>query len=419
MNYKGAVRSIEAREKFGINLGLSRIKALLSLLSDPQDCFKSVLIAGTNGKGSTAAMLSAVLTDAGYRTGLYTSPHLLSYTERIRLNEKDISPSEFASAVSAVEKVLKKHKKTIKDPTVFEILTAAAFLVFAEKKVDIAILEVGLGGRLDATNTVNPLVSVITNVGLDHTDVLGKSIAKIAKEKAGIIKKGIPVVTAAEGAALKVITDVTRTIGTTLAVPAACLPARQGRQVVVRDFRTDLTSPLLGRHQKKNLAVALEVLSVLRKKGFALSENDIKRGLKKTRWRGRFEIASKDPLIILDGAHNPAGAKALRETLERADISRPATLILGILSTKDVPSIVRELVPFFDRVIATKSSHLKAASAGDVAREAKKFIPDVFCAENVKKALSLAGASGKSRTAVVTGSLFTVADALRALDSAA
>jgi dihydrofolate synthase/folylpolyglutamate synthase len=405
MNYKGAVRSIEAREKFGVNLGLSRIKALLSRLSDPQDCFKSILIAGTNGKGSTAAMLSAVLTDAGYRTGLYTSPHFFSYTERIRLNEKDISPSEFASAVSAVEKVLKKHKKSIKDPTVFEILTAAAFLIFAEKKVDIAILEVGLGGRLDATNTVKPLVSVITNVDLDHTDVLGESIAKIAKEKAGIIKKGVPVVTAAKGAALNVIFDVKKTVGTTLRV--------------VRDLRTGLTPPLIGRHQKKNLAVALGVLNILKSKGFALSENDIKRGLKKTRWRGRFEIASKDPLIILDGAHNPAGARALRETLVSADISRPATLIMGILSTKDVPSIARELVPFFDRAIATKSSHLKAASALCVAREAKKFIPDVRCALNVKVALDIARASGKSRTTVVTGSLFTVADALRALDSTA
>jgi dihydrofolate synthase / folylpolyglutamate synthase len=207
MNYGQSVKYLESFWKFGIRLGLHRIKHLLGKLGDPQEAFLSVHVAGTNGKGSVCAMLSSILTEAGYRTGMYTSPHLRDYTERIRINCDEISKKDFALAIGSIREIISARTYGREKPTEFEILTAAAFKYFKKREVDIAVVEVGLGGRLDSTNVIKPMVSVITNISLDHVNILGRTVSSIAREKAGIIKKGVPVVTGAEGEALKVIKE--------------------------------------------------------------------------------------------------------------------------------------------------------------------------------------------------------------------
>lgn len=402
MNYREAIEYIERREKFGVNLGLLRVEAILSQLGDPHKKYDCIHVAGTNGKGSAVAMLSAILTNAGLRVGAYTSPHLLEYTERIRVNDADISKSDFARAIFAVKGAILRLKfPAVSGPTVFEVITAAAFYHFARVGVKIAILEVGLGGRLDATNVVDPLVSVIMNVDYDHTEVLGGTLRKIAREKAGIVKPGVPVVTAAGGAALKTIKRICKTVGT--------------RLVPVRG-KSKIPAPLIGEHQKVNLTIVLAVLRILRNNGIKVGSREIRGGLKRTRWRGRFEIVSKEPLVILDGAHNPAGAKALRGTLNEFKIKRPLTMVLGILANKDVNGIVHNLAPIADSIIATKSSHLNAALPSYIARVAGKYVSNVRAEQNVRDAIKAACCGGRGRTTVITGSLFTVADALKSLD---
>jgi dihydrofolate synthase/folylpolyglutamate synthase len=423
MNYFEAVAFLESKEKFGINLGLPRVGKLLGYLGDPQKKFKSIVIAGTNGKGSVSAMLSSVLNSAGYRVGMYTSPHFLSYTERVRVNEKDTSEQAFSSAVCTVKNVLEKHGRSLNGLTVFEILTAVAFVIFAKEKIDVAILEVGLGGRLDATNVVSPLLSVITNIDYDHTDILGKRIQGIAREKAGIIKRGVPVITAAEGDALKVICKIAKKLGSKVTVVGTgdivkCAASLDGEAVSVRSIGgkdMSLYTPLIGAHQALNLALAVRIAEALKGMGFNISIVHLKVGLRRVRWTGRFEIVSKKPLIIVDGAHNPAGAMALRRTIEELKLERPITLILGVQSNKDIRSIARTLFGAVDRVIVTRSSHPNAAKVEVVSKECDKHSKRVFVEKNVEGSIALALDLGPDQTILIAGSLFTIADAMKVL----
>ncbi|MFA4905310.1 MAG: folylpolyglutamate synthase/dihydrofolate synthase family protein [Candidatus Margulisiibacteriota bacterium] len=363
-----------------IKLGLERVQAVLVKLGNPQEKFKSILVAGTNGKGSVCAMLASILKEAGFTTGLFTSPHLYKWNERIKLNGKDISTRDLKRITKEIELAMGKVGLTP-----FEIITCVAFKYFAEKKVDRVVLEVGMGGRLDATNVVTPLVSVITNVDYDHMEYLGDTLEKIAYEKAGIIKHEVPLVTAEQKPE---VLEVIRRICDSNDAQIFIEPANK---FAVKYLGENLFSPLLGPHQRRNEAVAVKVAELLH-----IDKSTIKKGLKKTKWPGRFQIVSRKPLIIVDGAHNGAGAKALIETINEQKIRRPLTFIVGMQDYKDAEAFLKVITPLADHLILAKSTHPQAADLGTLSvREALKE------AKKLKNPI------------IITGSLFLVADALK------
>lgn len=361
MNYEEALAYLAALNKFGIQLGLSRISMLLALMGNPQLRFKTVHITGTNGKGSTTAMLASILKSGGIRTGMYTSPHLISYTERLAINGLEITESEFAAAIEYtryfVEKMLAGGNE---QPTEFEVLTAAAFYWFAKSEVEYAVIEVGLGGLLDSTNVIVPEVAVITNVALDHIDRCGRTVAEIAGHKAGIIKQGVPVITAADGDALRVITAAANSKSAELLVlgrdfGGSFLEFAEGVQKIevetAQGTKSQYNLALLGIHQVKNAAVAVMAAAVLARNEHRIGQDTIARGLATVVWPGRLEFFTGQPVCIVDGAHNPAGASALRENLDILFPDGSITFLLGILSDKDVNGIIRVLIRPSDKVV--------------------------------------------------------------------
>jgi len=439
---------------------LRRPRGLLSLLGDPQDRFPSVLVAGTKGKGSTATMVTSILRASGRRVGLYSQPHLHSFRERIRVDDSLISPEQFASAIEAVIPAVEKLHRDQPDlgmPTSYEVTTAVALLFFASQRPDIVVLEVGLGGRLDATNVANPLVSVITPISLDHVQLLGDTIAKIAAEKAGIVKEGGVVVAAQQTEeAMGVIRRVASERGARLivAVPAiedehggtsarSRAPTPEGKQPSA--LRTQHSAPhvlpeggvshplqeqtevdlrggsgllyhlelsLLGAHQVANAATAIAVVEQLTPLGFPVDRESMERGLREARWPGRLEIVSRSPLAVVDGAHNGDSARKLAVALGECFAYRRLILVLGTSTDKDVEGILAALAPDAWTVIATRSRHPRAADPERLAAEARKHCslvevsPDLPAA--VGRAVSLAEPSD---LICITGSLFAVADA--------
>lgn len=375
----------------GIRLGLDRIRTLLALLGDPQDNFKSIHIAGTNGKGSVAAMLSSILNKAGYKVGLYTSPHLMDYTERIRINEKDVSRQKFADAVERVKKAVDKLPKL--DLTEFEVLTAAGFLLLSQEKVDIAIIEVGLGGRMDATNVITPILSIITNIDHDHMDVLGKSINMIAREKGGIIKPGVPVVFGGSRAE-NILRGIAR---------------EKGSKFISSGAEKVKYAPFLGSHQVENTKTALAGVRVLRGLGIKISDKNLNEGLRKAYWPGRLQVVGKKPLMILDGAHNEAGARALRRYL--STLGKKVTFVIGMQANKDVKGFVNILKPIAERFIVVRSSNPGALAEGKMAGKVRGAGGKVSIVENLKGALAMSRRDGNP--VCVTGSLYLVGDVLR------
>lgn len=405
---------------------LSRVQRLLDSLGSPEKRFKSVHIAGTKGKGSTSAMLASILRAAGYRTGLYTSPHLHSFRERIQVNGELIPEAEFASLTERVRPVAELDPEL----TTFEVATAMAFAHFAQVGVDIAVIEVGLGGRLDATNVIHPLVSVITTIGHDHMHILGRTLAQIAGEKAGIIKPGTPVVSAPQQpSAMSVIQRTCAEKGATLHVASREWTWRGGRKSLECQefsawrrptnpngrmvFHPPLCLPLLGRHQLRNAAVVLETIATLRTGGMAVGESAIRRGLREVFWPARFEVLSPRPAFVVDGAHNVDSARFLARTLQEYFPGQRPWFVLGILSDKDIPSILHQLLPIAQGAVLTQPRHPRAADARQLQAEAADYtvptevIPDVATA--TRRAIELAGPEG---LAVATGS-FTTAGAAR------
>jgi dihydrofolate synthase/folylpolyglutamate synthase len=343
--------------------GLERIRALLESVDNPHERLRAVHIGGTNGKGSVAVMIASVLQSAGYRVGLYTSPHLVSYCERIQINGAPIAEDEFAHIA---DELMPIADAMADKPTQFEFMTAMAFLYFLRQKIDIAVIEVGLGGRFDATNVITPMVGVLTNVELDHTDLLGETLEQIAWEKAGIAKRGVPLVTGERKPnALEVIARECAVVG------APLIPARQ------RVRRTDFTweyqefevwsegkvrMKLLGGYQRENLNVALEALDVLRQ-SLEIPQEALVRGLEQASWPGRFEVVQREPYIILDGAHNPHAARALREDVrryrERYALHKSA-LLFGVLRDKAYQTMAEILFPDFDEIVLVKPDSPRA-----------------------------------------------------------
>jgi len=380
------VKHLQFLEKFGINLGLDRIKLLLEHLDNPHLKFKSIHVAGTNGKGSTCAMIASILKEAGYKVGLYTSPHLFQYNERIKINGKDISDKEFAEGLARIKRISRKEPGSFGRPTVFEALTALAFWYFAKKKVDYAVVEVGLGGRLDATNVITPLASVITNIDLEHTAILGRTPAKIAAEKAAIIKPDVPVITAEDKSeALKVIKYQAEKKGSLL--------------IQVKSEGEGLKSGLLGEHQKTNAACAVAAVKLA---GISVGQRAVLDGLKRVRWPGRFQVIKKKPLTIIDGAHNPAGARVLTGALGSRFPGKKFTFIVGTQKDKDARAMIREFERSADKIIITRSSN---NAASDLVAGVKPI--------GLSQALEASAASDR----VICGSLFLAADALKCLDA--
>ena len=403
---------------------LRRVGELLARFGNPHLGAGSVHIAGTNGKGSTAAMIASALTASGYITGLYTSPHLHTWRERIRVNGELISEGELAALVERLKPEVEavNQKATYGQLTTFELLTTLGFAHFKLKGVDFQVLEVGLGGKFDATNVINPEVCIITSISFDHTEVLGSSLAKIAGEKTGIIKPGCMVVTSPQTDEVgKVIEETCFSYGVELVkvgsdVTWQGLSSNLSRQLLQVKGRLDsyeLSIPLLGDYQLGNAATAVAALEVLAGRGFNISKDSIISGLAQVGWPGRFQILSHHPLLIVDGAHNPDSAQRLKQSLEQyLDFDR-AILVMGVSSDKDIAGIVSELAPLFDKVIITRSRHPRAMSLPLLKAEFRRHGVEAQAVEAVSEALSLALAQAGARDLIcIAGSLFVVGEAI-------
>lgn len=401
-------------QKFGIKFGLSSTLDLLARLGIPYQEGRYLHIAGTNGKGSVGAMLSAVLTRAGYPVGLFTSPHLVDFRERFRLKDQEISAARVLSLINQVRRVTDEREP----PTFFEFVTAMALLYYYQEQADPIILETGLGGRLDATNIVPPWVTVITNIDHDHHEHLGSDLLQIAAEKAGIIKPAAPLVTyATQKSVLELFRRRCQELAAPLYQGGVDFKTR-GRgggwfdyQGLEQDFK-GLRLNLRGRHQYRNAALALAVLEILARQGLDLSETAIREGLPKTYWPGRLEQVAQDPRVILDGAHNPAAAQSLAQALKRSRGNSRLILVLGVMADKDVDGILARLLPLAQLVIFTQPRYFRAAATADLLRRAEAYglpalsVPVV--ADAIQRAQSLAGPHDRI---LISGSLFTVGEA--------
>jgi dihydrofolate synthase/folylpolyglutamate synthase len=404
------------------NFDLRRMEELLGRLHHPHLASKSIHVAGTKGKGSTAAMIASALSVSGYRTGLYTSPHLHTFRERISIDGDQIAEEEFASLAQRLKPEIDEMNRchTYGELTTFEILTAIAFAYFKEHGVDYQVLEVGLGGRLDATNVVKPEVSVITSISLDHAEVLGDSLAEIAREKAGIIKPRSMVVSAPQPkAAEEVIKEVCRTKGARLIAVGKDVTWRQlaaditGQSFEVKGKAANykLTIPLLGEHQLENAATAVATLEAL--VPFGVTEERIAKGLAQVRWSGRLEILSHEPLFLVDGAHNADSAKRLMKAIKQYLSFDRLILIIGMSSDKDIAGIVNELASLSNLTIVTRSRHPRALTPALLLDELERQGAMGELAESVASAVERAlGIAGPRDLICATGSLFVAAEAI-------
>jgi dihydrofolate synthase / folylpolyglutamate synthase len=425
-SYQETIAYLCALQKHGIKLALSNSRALMGVLGDPHRKFPTVHIAGTNGKGSTAAFIAGVLQEAGYRVGLYTSPHLIDFTERIRINNVSIPETAVVKLARQVYEGYRSFgdgdgSETL-NPTFFEVTTALAFSYFAEEEIDIGVIETGMGGRFDSTNVITPLVSVITNIDLEHREFLGNTLGQIAAEKAGIIKAGVPVVS---GVVQPEVIGVIKRAAAEQQSPVYHLGSdfmpkniTSGRKQVF-DYQgfagcySGVRIAMLGAHQVDNACLAMAAVECLRNAGICVEESALRRGLEKTRWAGRMEKVADRPDIYLDGAHNPASARKLADLVKviRADYSR-AILVIGILSDKDYLGIISELAPLFDHVIVTKPEYSRAMNTALLASEMKKLHGSVDRAETIESALAKAKTTALPKDLIlVAGSLYVVGEA--------
>jgi len=479
MGYAGAIDYLYGLQKYGIKLGLDNTVRLLSLLGNPQDSFSTIHIAGTNGKGSTSAMIASILQSAGFRTGLFTSPHLVSFTERMRVNNEEITEGDVVELTEEIRCKIQDTRCRIQDagynpplsplskggikggyrescimsraspqeltPTFFEVVTAMGFLYFKRKNIDWAVVETGMGGRLDATNVLLPEASVITSIGYDHSEFLGNAVSEIAEEKAGIIKEGVPVITSAQEPS---VMD---------AIKKKAEEKNAGLFIYGRDFSAaiksedtdgsvfnynsdssleDLVMPLPGRHQVLNAALALKTIELVSKKSShhasRITHHAVRNGLGNVKWHGRLEFISKEPPILIDGAHNPSAAKILADSLKEifSKIYERIILIAGIMSDKDIRGIMAPLLPLASEIILTAPAYERAASPQKLAECAAEMgFTNTHIAPTVKEAIAMAVTMagvrgwglGVSKTnpqtlnpnplILITGSFYTIGEA--------
>ncbi|MEW5807204.1 MAG: folylpolyglutamate synthase/dihydrofolate synthase family protein [Acidobacteriota bacterium] len=398
---------LHSLERFGIRLGLENIYRLLEALGNPQNRFASVLIGGTNGKGSVAAMLQSILTRSGYSTGLYTSPHLVQVEERIRIGYDNISRQELEDALQKVKETaerLTKEKTLSGHPTFFEILTAVAFEIFALRKIKIGVVEVGMGGQFDATNVLLPVLSIITNVSMDHTDYLGTTVEKIAMEKAGIVKRyGILLTGETKGVPLNVFADACkkkRSLLINALIDSEFSLSSDGTVTIrtVMDEYKHLKIPLEGDHQIENARIAIRAAEILSDKGFAINRRNIAEGIEKTVWAGRLEWVAGDPPVLLDGAHNVAGMKVLSKYLRTLkQRGKEIRLIFGAMKDKDIEGMMKIVLPLADSVFLASPEMERAATPDDLQSLARRFNNNIRKCESLKDALRAASEKRSSR----------------------
>jgi dihydrofolate synthase/folylpolyglutamate synthase len=418
-----AIEYLFGLEKFGMKLGLENVTELLERLGNPHNEFKSVHVAGTNGKGSVCAYVSSILQEAGYKVGLYTSPHLVRLNERIQINGKEITDDRMQEVAERVRGVSEEMASESPDKqiTFFEFLTAMAFHHFRDENVDFGVLEVGMGGRLDATNVVTPEVCAISHLAIEHSEHLGGSLGQIAGEKAGIIKEGIPVVVSDDPVPDAVV-DVCKAKNASMTVVGKDIVFARTEQepewqhIRINDMH-DIKIGLHGHHQVQNAATAFGVIEALNGKGYDIPHKAILSGFAKAKWPGRFEVVRKDPLVVLDTAHNPDAAAELRKSVDDVLEYDRGILVLGMLEDKDVEGFAAEIYPIVGTVIGTTPQNPRAIPADRVASVMKNFIrrsgPLPSVEEAMQKALEMAR---EDDMVLVTGSNTTVGEAMRYLE---
>jgi len=441
MSYSETINYLYSLQKFGLKLGLSNTERLLKALGNPEKDFLSIHVAGTNGKGSTSRIIAILLEGLGRRTGLFTSPHLVRFTERIRVNSEEISEDDVVRLTEYIKGIVPEDIK----PTFFEFVTALAFKYFSEKKIDIGVIEVGMGGRLDATNVIRPQVSVITSISMDHREFLGNTIEDIAKEKAGIIKKGVPVVSSLqEKPAMEVIARKASEEASPLYIYGRDFTGRLkdlSVKGIVFDYEDeeitlkDLFLPLTGAHQLENACLAIKSVlvgggsnSLLSKKGAIILEPLFKKSLNNLSWPGRLELLLKDNIhYLFDGAHNPQAVRSLQRAIQEIYLRsyKRVILVLGIMADKDIEDMLEPLMEISDIIIATSPDYKRAIDPQRLASMIKKVIGgvsnsgghtkkpcEVFSKPDIASAMELAkGLYRKGDLVVITGSFYTVGEA--------
>ena len=420
MNYSEAMEYIHNTAKFGMNFGLERTRRLLEYLGNPHKKLKCVHIAGTNGKGSTSAMVAEILKESGYKVGLYTSPFLEEFEERIQINSVNIPKEKLCIIVEKVSKAVEKVKSEgLGDPTEFEIITAAMFLYYYEENVDIAVIEVGLGGRLDSTNILDPILTVITSISYDHVGILGNTLREIATEKAGIIKEGVPLVLyPVEEEAKEAIVSVAKTknceISFVGANDAEFVGFSKERRIyqIVRYNNEEYKLSLLGTHQIINFSVVMKIVESLRKLGYKITNKNVKVALENVIWKGRMEVISNSPYVLLDGAHNLGGVEKLKESLEKYFTYSKLTLILGILGDKDVEHMLEKIIPSAEEVITVTPNSPRAMNANELKSQIKKISDKKVTAfEKYEEAFKYAkDISNEDDMILICGSLYMIGD---------
>ena len=419
MNYQESIGYLESIGKFGIQLGMERIEGLLRELGNPEKELKCVHVTGTNGKGSVSSMITNILRAANLKVGKFTSPHLVKYNERIEVAGAAISDEDFATAISAVKVAADSivRKGVCEQPTQFEILTAAAFLHFNLQKVDYAVIEVGMGGLWDSTNVITPVVSVITNVQMDHMDKCGDTIERIAMQKAGIIKDKVPVVTAAEGnEALGPIVSFAMFKQAPVYLYGKAFygtevsSSMEGQTFTLHAgdvYQSDYSIKLPGEHQIKNTSVAIVAAKLVSKQDDRINELALHVGVANTLWPGRLERIHQQPDIILDGAHNPDGALALRKALDKYYPGQKIHFVFGMMGDKDMSSVIKNLIHAEDVVYTVRADQgTRAAEAADLAKlVGENALPEADLGTAYGKALAAAGTEG---VVCVCGSLYLV-----------
>lgn len=421
MNYQESLAYLESLGKFGIQLGMERIEGLMRELSNPEQKIKTVHVTGTNGKGSVSSMITNILLAAGLKAGKFTSPHLVKYNERISINGQDISDEDFAVAITAVKAAADSivKKGVCEQPTQFEILTAAAFLHFYLQKVDYAVIEVGLGGLWDSTNIITPVVSVITNVSLDHTDRCGDTLARIAMQKAGIIKEKVPLVTAAEGeealgpiVTMAMFKEAPVYLYGKAFYGTEVTSSMEGQTFTLHagDFyHSDYSIKLPGEHQIKNTSVAVVAAKLISKQDDRINELALHIGVANTLWPGRLERIATEPDIILDGAHNPDGALALRKALDKYYPGKAVQFVFGMMGDKDMTSVIKTLITNKDTVHTVMVSNNSRAASAEALTEliGGNAIAESDLMQAYTKAVQAAGNDG---VVCVCGSLYLVGE---------
>lgn len=421
MNKNPSLEFLEKLTDFGIKLGLDKMRFYLEKLKNPHFKYPSILVAGTNGKGSVCRALSRILEESGYKTGLYTSPHLIDVRERIRINGIEISEEEFVEKIEKIRKIIEKQPEYLY-PTYFEALTLIGFLYFAEKNIDILVCEVGMGGRFDATNVLPSFVEIITKIGMDHMEFLGKTYKEIASEKAGIIKEKTVVFSSKQKKeAEDVIKKKAREKGAKVYIyrddfkgklvlisPEEMIFDFYGERKI-RNLKTDL----LGKHQIENLSIAIETALFLNKKGYRIKEENIKKAIENVGWQARFQIIRKNPYIIIDGAHNLDGIKNLIRNLKDIFPDKKFSFLVGILKDKEYQKMVNEIEKFAEHIIFTKPNTERALSPEILAKSVKRKNIEII--ENPEKAYRFIINSEKNW--VICGSLYLCGDILNILKS--